>query len=98
MGPSDHRGRPVGNQDTSHGGYRSTPRLAKMMARQITSNIRMGSPLSHLNAPEVTPAQAQQYLNSYREDRDKYGMGEFKGVSDKAQQIYNAIYFDRNGY
>jgi len=38
MGPSDHRNRPVGNQETTHGGHRSTPRLVAMIAHEMGRN------------------------------------------------------------
>lgn len=90
--PYTHRGMLTGDN------HRSTPRLAQMMARRMTQDVREGSPLSHGNTREFTPAEAQKYLNQYRTDRDMYGTGDYKGVSDKAQQIYNALYFERHGY
>ena len=89
---TDHRGNPVGSN------YNSTPRLAQIMARRMTQDVRQGSPLSHRDAPEVTPSQAQAHLDSYRSERDKYGKGTYHDVSGKEQQIYNALYMERNGY
>jgi hypothetical protein len=77
--------------------YANTPRLAKVMARRITDDIRMGSPLTHNKTREVTPAEAQNALNQYRNERDMYGKYDTE-VSDKAQQIYNALYFEKHGY
>lgn len=89
---TNHRGMPVGDN------YRATPRLAQVMARRMTQDIRGGSPLSHMNSPEVHPSEAQAHLNTYREERDKYGKGTYHGVTDKEQQIYSALYMERNGY
>lgn len=37
-GPSDHRGRPVGNQETSHGGHRPTPLGTSVPLNRNTRN------------------------------------------------------------
>jgi len=92
MSTFDHRGRPVG------GNYRATPRLAQVMARRMTKDIRMGSPLSHIDAPEINASEAQSHLDTYRTERDMYGKGAYRGVSDKEQQIYTALYLEKKGY
>jgi hypothetical protein len=38
--PNDHRGNPIGNPATSHGGHRPTPRLAQLVAQQMNDTIR----------------------------------------------------------
>lgn len=92
MGPYDHRGRPVGAN------YRSTPRLAKLMSRQMTRDMREASPLSASDVPEVTPSQAQRYLNEYRANRDFSNNGNFENTRNKANQIYSSLYSERNKY
>jgi len=52
---TNHRGQPVGNPATSHGGHRPTPRLAAIMA----------------GIGGMTLEDGQAFLNTYRDNRDK---------------------------
>lgn len=93
--PSDHRGRPIGDN------YRPTPRLAKLMARAISHDTYYGSPLSHNRPPEVTPSQAQDALNNYRYRRDTEGAdlyGHSQLTKERASQISTAREMKRLGY
>ena len=63
---SDHRGRIVGNPETSHGGHRPTPRLASLMAGIGNMGLEDG----------------QAFLNTYRDNRDMLQEGPDSGDNE----------------
>ncbi len=75
MQPTDHRGRPVGNPATSHGGHRPTPRLAWALR-----SLNVG--------PEVgygyTMEDGQKEIDEYRTQRDS-------GNTEVPQRIKDAV-------
>lgn len=87
-GPSDHRGRPVGNQETSHGGHRPTPRLLRLLVHE------MGRPISYnaAGAAHVRMFGGGAVPEEYREATaqnmiDDHRAGVAKGVGGSLSSI-----------